>query len=175
MKFLKYTLIVIAILVAGFFSLGIIKSEITYNCEITVDKPLAESWAVSQDDSKLSEWLEGFQKYEDISGTPGTVGAVSDVYFDNNGEVMSIRETITEIIPNESVSMLFEMDFMNMDYTLSMINVDGQTKINSSSVVKGNGMFAKSFIALMGGTFSAQEDNNLNNLKQTIEENTKEY
>lgn len=175
MKFLKYTLIVLAVLVAAFFSLGIIKPEVTYNCEITVNKSLTESWAVSQDDTKLNEWLEGFQKYENISGTPGTVGAVSDVYFDNNGEVMSIRETITEIIPDKSVSMLFEMDFMNMDYTLNMVNVDGQTKISSSSVVKGNGMVAKSFIALMGGTFSAQEDNNLNNLKKAIEKNTKEY
>jgi len=175
MKFLKYTLIVIALLVAGFFLLGMVKSELTYDCEIIIDKPLAESWAVSQDDTKLKDWLEGFQKNEHISGTPGTVGAVSDIYFIQDGEEMSIRETIKEINPNKSISMLFEMDFMNIDYTMTMVNVDGNTKISSNSVVTGNGMFAKSFIALIGSTFSAQEDNNLNNLKQVIEKNSDSY
>ena len=175
MKFLKYTLIVIAFLIAGFFLLGVVKSEITYNSEVTVDKPLAESWAVGQDKEKIKDWLEGFQKMEVISGTPGTVGAVTDIYFNTDGEEMIIRETIKEIVPNEAISMFFEMDFMNMDYTMTMVNVDGKTKISSNTVVVGNGMFAKSFIALLGGSFSGQEDNSLSNLKRVIEDNTKDY
>lgn len=175
MKFLKYTVIVIVVLIAGFFLLGIVKSEIAYDCEITANKPLAESWAVGQDKEKIKDWLEDFQKMEVISGTPGTVGAVTDIYFNTDGEEMTIRETITEIVPNKSINMLFEMDFMNMDYTMTMENMDGKTKISSSTVVNGNGMFAKSFIALMGGSFSSQEDKSLNNLKQVIEDNTKSY
>jgi hypothetical protein len=175
MKFLKYTLIVIALLITIFFLFGLVKPDLTYNCEIIINKPLAESWAVSQDDTKLKDWLEGFQKIEHVSGVPGSVGGVSDVYFIENGQEMSIRETIKEIIPNESISMLFETDFMDMDYTLTMEDVDGKTKISSNTLVTGNGMVAKSFIALIGGTFSAQEDNNLNNLKQTIENNSDSY
>ena len=175
MKLLKYTAIVIAVLIAGFFLLGIVKSEIAYDCEITANKPLAESWAVGQDKEKIKDWLEGFQKMEVISGTPGTVGAVTDIYFNTDGQEMTIRETITEIVPDESISMLFEMDFMNMNYTMTMKNVDGKTKISSSTAVFGNGMISKSFIALMGGSFSDQEDVSLNNLKRVIEDNTKDY
>lgn len=175
MKYLKYILGLIAILVIGFFLMGIIKPELSYDCEIIVDKPAAESWALVQDEERMSEWLPGFQKIEHLSGTPGTVGAVSLVYFDNDGQQMSIRETITEIVPDKSISMTFEDDFMNMDYKMSLTSIDGKTKINSSTTAVGNGTISKSIMALMGGSIKAQEDTNLVNLKKVIEQNTKDY
>lgn len=62
MKYLKYAIGIIAILVIGFLILGLIKPKVTYECEIIVEKPLTETWAVLQDQEKLSEWLPGFQK-----------------------------------------------------------------------------------------------------------------
>lgn len=171
MKILKYILGIIVLLVLIFLAIGFITSEITYDSEIVVDKPLAESWAVSQDEEKLADWLEGIQKIEHVSGTPNTVGAVSDIYFEDDGQEMVIRETITEIVPNESVSMKFTSDFMDMDYTLKMASLQGQTKITSHTTAKGNGMFSRALMALMSGTFKAQEETNLANLKRTIEEN----
>lgn len=175
MKYLKYILGILAVLIIGFFLLGMIKSEISYDCEIQANKPLSESWAVAQDEEKMTEWLEGFQKVEHVSGTPGTVGAVSNVYFIADGTEMMIKETITEIVPNESMSMLFESDFMTMDYQLRMASIDGKTKISSTTVTKGNGMFSKSLMALMGSSIKAQEETNLVRLKATIENNTKNY
>ena len=175
MKILKYILGIIALLVLIFILIGVFASEIAYDCEITVEKPLAEAWAVSQDEEKLADWLDGFQKIEHVSGTPGAVGAVSDVYFITNDQEMVIREKIIDIVKDESVSMFFESDFMNMDYKLSMSSIDGKTKISSNTSAKGNGMFAKSLMALMGGSIKAQEDTNLANLKKTIEANTKDY
>ncbi|WP_298902211.1 SRPBCC family protein [uncultured Psychroserpens sp.] len=171
MKYLKYILGILAILVIGFFLLGLVKSEVTYECEVIADKPLAESWAVSQDDKNMAKWLMGFQKTEHISGTPGTVGAVSDIYFISDGQEMTIRETITEIVPNESISMLFTSDFMDMDYNLTMTSVDGKTKIKSNTTCRGNGIISKSMVALMGSSMKTQEETNLSNLKKTIEDN----
>lgn len=175
MKYLKYTLVAIMAIVVLFLSVGLVKPQITYESETMVGKPVAESWAVIQDEEKLPDWLMGFQRIEHVSGTPGTVGAVSDVYFDNNGQTMSIRETITELVRDEFIAMTYESDFMDMDYRMTMTPVDGQTKISSSTVVKGNGMFTRSMMAFMGSSFTEQEETNLANLKRTIEENTKEY
>ncbi len=175
MKYLKYILGILTVLVIGFFLLGVIKSELSYECEVMVDKSLAESWSVSQDEEKMSDWLEGFQKIEQVSGSPNTVGAVADIYFVTDGQEMTIRETITEIVPNESVSMLFTSDFMDMDYKLTMESIDGKTKINSSTTCKGNGMVSKSLIALMGNSMETQEKTNLSSLKKTIEQNSKNY
>lgn len=175
MKYLKYILGILAILIIGFFILGIIKPELSYDSEIIVDKPLAESWAVSQDENKMSDWLEGLQKIEHVSGTLGTVGAISDVYFITDGQEMVIREKITDIIPHESISMTFTSDFMNMDYKLSMKSIDGKTKISSNTTAIGNGMISKSLIVLMGSSIENQEITNLTRLKKTIEGNSKNY
>lgn len=175
MKYLKYILGIIIILAIAFFSLGIIKPKISYDAEILVDKPKAETWAVIQDEDKLSEWLPGFQKIEHVSGTPGTVGAVSNVYFINNGQNMSIKETITDFLPNESISMSFVSDFMNMDYKLALTSDNGKTKIKTNTITMGNGMISKSIMALMGRTIKEQEETNLSNLKKAIEQNTKNY
>lgn len=175
MKFLKYTLVIILLLVVGFFALGMINSELTYECEVMVDKSSEESWALIQDEEKMSEWLAGFQKVEHVSGIPGTVGAVSLVHFDNEGQQMSIKETITEIIPNSSISMTFEDEFMNMDYQLSISEMDGKTKILTLTKAVGNGMVSKSLMAMMGSFIQGQEETNLANLKKAIENNTKNY
>ena len=175
MKYLKYLLAIIAILIIGFLLIGIIKPKVSYECEIDVEKPLAESWAVIQDEEKLSEWLPGFIKIEPVSGTPGKVGAVSNVYFDTDGQEMKIQETITDIQAHESISMTYTSDFMNMDYKMKMDSINGSTKISSWTTTVGNGMFSKSIMALMGGSIKAQEETNLINLKKTIEQNKKKY
>lgn len=175
MKYLKYAIGGLAILFVIFLLLGVFKPTVEYDSEIIVDKPLAESWAVTQDEEKLSEWLSEFQRTEPVSGTPGTVGAVLDVYFGEEGQEMKIRETITEIIPNQSISMTYESDFMNMDYQMTMTPINGKTKINSTTTASGNGIFSKSMMAMMAGSIKKQEDTNLVNLKKTIEANSKDY
>ena len=175
MKILKYIAIIIAVLIVGFLLLGLLKPEVSYDSEIVVNKPLAEAWAVTQDEAKMAEWLPGFQKVERVSGTPGTVGAVSDVYFVTDGEEMVIRETITKIVPNETIEMTFTSDFMDMDYKLNMEPMDGKTKITSNTTTVGNGILAKSMMALAGSSIKAQEETNLENLKKAIEQNTKDY
>ncbi len=175
MKYLKYIIGIIVLLIIVFLLAGLIKPNVSYESEIMVEKPIAESWAVVQDEEKLSEWLPGLQKIELVSGTPGTVGAVSNVYFDVDGQKMMIKETITDLVPNESISMTYESDFMNMDYKMTVTSDNGKTKISSSTMAKGNGMFSKSMMAFMGGSLKAQEETNLDNLKKTIEQNTKNY
>lgn len=175
MKIIKYLLGGIALIIVVFLALGFLKPEISYDCEVWVEKPMKEAWAVTQDKTKLKDWLEGFQKVEHISGTPGTIGAVSNVYFNTDGQQMVIEETITGFVPNKSISMSFGSDFMNMDYQLSMSRQEGKTKISSSTIAVGNGMFSKSIMVLLSTSIRAEEEKNLSNLKRVIEENSYNY
>lgn len=175
-KFIKYFVVLLLVLAVGFIVIGYLTPKITYNSEITVTKPVNEAWAVMNDVEKLPEWLTGFKKFEHVSGTKGQVGAVSNVYFDNNGETMIIKETITKIIPNKSISMLYESDFMDMNYTITFNTLpNNQTKISSSTIAEGNGMISKSIMAIISSTLETQEETNLTKLKTTIENNTKSY
>lgn len=175
MKYIKYIVGIMVLLVLIYILIGVIKPTLDYENEIIVDKPVAEAWAVTQDEEKMSEWLTGYQKIEHISGTPGTVGAVSDMHFVENGKNTVIRETITEIVPEKSISMTFENDFMDMDYTMTIAPENGNSKINSYTTVEGNGIFAKPMTTIFAGSFKNQEQTNLSKLKSTIENNTKNY
>lgn len=175
MKFLKYLLILFLLLIIFFFGKGLLTPEISYENEITVNKPIEEAWAVMSDEATLPDWIEGFKKTEHVSGTPNTVGAVSKVYIDEGGKEMTMEETITALKPNEHMAMTFTMDFMNMDYDLYMKEIDGKTYIKTKSKTTGNGMVAKSIISFMPKAMKTQEDKNLNKLKVLIENNTKDY
>jgi len=155
--------------------MGLYTTSVLYECEVTVDKPAKEAWAVMQDESKVSEWISGYQKTEHLSGTPGTKGAVSNVYVVDQGQETVMKETITAIIPNKLMSMSFAMDFMDMNYEMRLQEKGNSTIIKTKSNTFGNGIFAKSILAFMPKSMKAQEEKNLNNLKRIIEENTKDY
>lgn len=175
MKYLKYLLYAIGVLALIFFGMGILKPSISYESEVSFNKPIEEAWAVMSDETRITEWLKEIKRIEPKSGTPHTVGAVSEIYVDQNGEEMMMEETITALKTNEQIAMTFTMDFMSMDYEMILSERAGKTHILTKSKTVGNGIFAKSLLAFMSGSMKEQEDINLNNLKKVIEENTKNY
>lgn len=175
MKYLKYLLYAVLALVVIFLGKGLLTPSISYDCEVTVNKPAAEAWAVMSDESRLTEWLEGYKKGELVSGEKNTVGAVSNIYVEENGEEMVMQETITALEPNQRMTMTFTMDFMNMDYEIAIEEKDGMTTIRTKSLVTGNGLMNKSIVSFFPAMMKEQEEKNLSNLKQLIEGNTINY
>ena len=179
MKFLKYLLyiviVLVIVLVIVFFTKGFLTPSISYENEIAVNKPAKEAWAVMNDESNLPKWIKGIKKIELISGTENTVGAVSKIYIEEDGQEMVMEETVTAVKPNEHLAMTFTMDFMDMDYDIFFKEEGEKTIINSKSTTSGNGIIAKSMVSFMKGAMKEQEDVNLNNLKELIEANTKNY
>mgnify|MGYP001582062936 CR=1 FL=1 len=176
MKFIKYLLIFLVVAAVIFFGSGILRPQQNYSSEITVDKPLKEAWAVMQDENKTTQWLKSITDVKHISGENGTVGAVTEYIFNENGQESKVLETITSVNPYEQVKMDFDMkDVMTMDFTIDFSEVDGKTTIRSSTIAKGTGLFMQSMFSFMGGSMQAQEDENMGNLKTLIEANTTDY
>lgn len=176
MKFVKYFLGFIGILVLVFVAIGFISPSISYESEIEVNKPVKEAWAVMNDESKISQWLKGLTKAELVSGEKGTVGAVTKFTFKQDGNESIITETIKSIEENKHVSMTFVIkDVMNMDYRLDFTEKDGKTYIKSSTINNGEGFIMRSMVPLMKSAMQKQEDENIANLKAVIESNTTNY
>ncbi|MBT8327935.1 MAG: SRPBCC family protein [Bacteroidia bacterium] len=176
MKFIKYLLIFLVVVALIFVGSGLLRPEQSYSSEITVNKPLKEAWAVMQDENKTTQWLKSITDVKHISGEKGTVGAVTEYTFNENGQESKVQETITSITPYEQVKMDFDMtDVMTMDFTIDFNEKDGKTTIKSSTIAKGSGIFMQSMLSFMGSSMQAQEDENMNNLKTLIEENTTDY
>ncbi len=175
MKFLKYLLAALLLLTILFFAKGLITPSISYENEVTVNKPAQEAWNVMSDEENLPKWIKGFKSTTLVSGTANTVGAVSNIVIEEGGKEMIMQETINKVKPNELLDMTFSMDFMDMDYLITFTEKDGKTTIKSTSTTKGNGLFAKSIVSFLTSTMKTQEDVNLAKLKQLIDENTKSY
>jgi uncharacterized protein YndB with AHSA1/START domain len=175
MKFLKYLFYIILGLVIIFIGRVLLTPSVSYENEILVDKSVKESWAVMSDELTMPKWIKGFQRSELVSGTKNTVGAVSKVYIEENGQEMVMQETINAIEANKHLAMTFSMDFMNMDYEINFEEQDGQTLIKTKSKTVGNGIISKSIVSFMGNSMKRQEDQNLIKLKTAIEESTKDY
>lgn len=169
MKILKYLLIILALLSAVFFGNGLITSEIYYESSVVVNAPVTTSWDVMSDSDRISEWLTSIDRIEVQHGGENQVGTISHIYVVENGEEMMMEETITAVTPYELMAMTFTMDFMDMDYEMTMKEVDGQTHIHTKTTTKGNGLFAKSILSFMISAMEAQEVENLGKLKSVIE------
>ena len=180
MKFLKYAFFVILGLIVIFFAIGLLCPTIEYGTEITVDKPIKEAWAVSQDDSKYDQWLEGFKSIELIEGEEYEVGSKYKVVV-NPGEGQpdfEMIETILDVKEFEHIEMHFDSDMMDFNQKIILSENDGKTTIKTESSVSPKGMFLKSMFCLsemLGGAFTKQEAKNYEGLKRVIEENTTDY
>ena len=180
MKILKYILYSIAGLVILFFAIGFIKPTVNYGHEITVNKPLKEAWAVSQDESKFGQWLDGFKSIELISGEEGAVGSKYKVVV-NPGDGQSDFEMIETVVSKKEfdhVELHFDSDVMDFDQTIFYSETDNKTSIKTESTVSGKSIMMRPVFALMEmflGAFQAQEEKNIEALKNVIEENTTDY
>ena len=180
MKILKYILYGIILLVLLFLSFGLFNPSVSYGHEIKVDKPLNETWAVTQDETKYPEWLEGFQSMELISGERMEEGSQYKIIV-NPGEGQpdfEMIETLKAIKEFEFVDMHFVSDFMDFEQKMFFSEVDGKTSVRSDSKVIGKNIFTKSMFSIMetfGGSFQKQEAKNMEALKKVIEKNTTDY
>ena len=159
-----------------FIAKGFLTPTISYNNEIVFDKSVEEAWAVMNDESKISLWLEGIINIEHVSGKRGEVGGVTKYTFDEEGEKSIVVETIKSISLNEHIAIDFVMGgVMNMDYRVDLSEQDGSTQIKSSTITNGSGFFMRSMLSFMKDAIQNQEDENMSKLKNLIEENTTNY
>ena len=180
MKILKYILFVIVGLAIIFFAIGFIKPSVNYGHEITVNKSLKEAWAVSQDESKYGQWLDGFKSIELISGEAGAIGSKYKVVVNpEEGQPdFEMIETVVSKKEFDHVELHFDSDMMDFDQTITYSETDGKASIKTESKVSGKGIVMRSMFALMelfSGAFQAQEEKNIEALKKLIEENDTDY
>lgn len=180
MKFLKYLIYLLVALVLIFLAVGWMNPSVSYGHEVVADKPVIEAWAVSQDESKYSQWLDGFESIELLSGEHGKIGAKYKVVVDpGDGQAkFEMIETVVSIEEFDHVTMNFDSDFMDFEQTMTFEEADGKTSVKTDSKVMAKNIITRSMFAVMemfGGSFKKQEAKNIEALKKLIEENTTDY
>jgi hypothetical protein len=180
MKFLKYLLYILLGLIIIFFATGFIVPKVNYGHKISVNKSVKEAWAVTQDESKYDQWLEGFKSMELISGEYGAVGSKYKIIVNpgEGQEDFEMIETVVSIKEFEEIYSQYDSDMMDFEQTMLFDEADGISTVETKSTVMAKSAMMRSMFALMeilGGAFQSQEEKNIEALKKLIEENTTDY
>jgi uncharacterized membrane protein len=73
-----------------------------YTCEIEINQPIDKVVALFDNPENMGKWMEGLQRFEHLSGTPGQPGAKSKLYFKMGKRDLEMIETIVKRdLPNE--------------------------------------------------------------------------
>lgn len=141
-----------------------------YTVSNTINKPLEEVIAHFRDPDCLPKWMEGLQKIEPVSGTPGQVGAKSELHFLHKGKEMILQETILEEnLPDQiKFSYVSPMGYNEVEMQFERLS-DNSVKQYNTSYFELKGMM-KIMGPLMKGMFKKQSKKYLDAFKQYVEQ-----
>ncbi len=124
-----------------------------------------------QDPNGVKQWMEGLDRMEHISGTPGQQGAVTDFYFEYKGKIMKIEETILEQNLPDQIKFSYKSPRGTNEVEVIFSDLeDGRTQQLSNNYFPAKGLGAL-FMPLMKGMFKKQSLKYLDAFKAYVEQN----
>jgi uncharacterized membrane protein len=141
---------------------------------VVINKPVNEVWEFFKNPDNLILWLSGFQKFEHVSGIPGTVGAKAKHLFIERGKELILDGELTEVIDEKRIIGILDSSMMLNTVTNSFNDIgNDQTEISISSDTQFKGFLWKQIGPLMKGEFKKRQEKDLQTLKQVLENGTK--
>ena len=138
--------------------------------KVIINKPIKEVWEFFKDPDNLVLWLSGFQRFEHISGTPGTVGAKAKHHFLEKGKELILDGELTEVIPEKRITGILDSSMMLNTVTNRFKELEGQqTELSISSDTQLKGFLWKQIGPLMKGEFKKRQERDLQTLKHILE------
>ena len=138
--------------------------------KVIINKPVKDVWEFFKDPDNLVLWLSGFQRFEHVSGTPGTVGAKAKHHFLEKGKELILDGELTEVISEKKITGTLDSSMMLNTVTNSFNELESnQTELSISSDTQFKGFLWKQLGPLMKGEFKKRQERDLQTLKHILE------
>jgi hypothetical protein len=140
-----------------------------YTSEIEIDKPIGKVIELFDNPNNLSEWMDGLQSFEPLSGIPGQPGAKSRLRFKMGKREIEMIETITvRNLPEEFTGTYEAKGVFNIVKNYFRPIDENKTKYVTEQEFEFKG-FMKIIGAVMPGAFKKQTKKTLVDFKNFVE------
>lgn len=169
MKTVKVIVIFLVIVSVVFFGTGLVIKDSSYSIEITVDKPLKETFAKFNDMSTIKEWIPEYTSVETISQKPEVTGSIYNIIVDNQGQKVTIEEKILAYIENEKVTLFFNREGVIETDDYAFKSDGSKTTITLNSNYQAKSYILGCVLPYFKGTFKGVDQKYLENFKAFAE------
>ncbi len=157
------------LLVALFFSMGLIYPVVSYTAEINVNKPIEATFRKFNDPGTLKQWIPEMKSLEILDIKPGMVGTKMKMTIENAGKSMEIFEEVTAYEENKLLGMTMTSGPMTKKDSIEFISSGEQTLIRGNYTCTGSNLFYRSLFSLFRGQFKSVDEKYLQNFKAFVE------
>ncbi len=137
--------------------------------ELVINRSREEVWRVFDNPDNMKKWQPTLKKFEPQSGTPGQVGAVSKLSYEENGREIVLIETITSRNEPEEFSGTYQNPMALNAIKNRFVKLDeNRTKwiIECEFIFSG---FWKLLSPLMKGMIKKRTEKDINQFKKLAE------
>ncbi|MFT5822203.1 MAG: putative membrane protein [Crocinitomix sp.] len=128
-----------------------------YTCTVTINAPIDYVVKLWEDESNFSDWQDGFESIELLSGNHNTKGAKSKIILDGDRRIELIETIISNNLPEEKVALYAHIHMVNTQTSRFKKLGDNLTEYTSEVVyTQFNGFMIKLMAKLFPSKFKAQ-------------------
>lgn len=139
-----------------------------FRVRVEVERPVGVAWHVFADESRMEDWLGGFQSLETIAGEPGEPGSRHRLTFVEDGQEIVFEEKVLSRVDYEEFSFRMTHPMMTGEYNIVFEGIDDRSAIVVDGKVTGEGFF-RPIMPMMRASMVERVTADYERLKRLIE------
>tara|TARA_B100000780_G_scaffold104537_1_gene73122 strand:- start:866 stop:1378 length:513 start_codon:yes stop_codon:yes gene_type:complete len=169
MKTVKIIIIFLIILTLLFFGTGLVIKDSSYTSQITIHKPIEETFTMFTDIATLTLWNPEYSAVEVVDQKPGITGSRYDIKVLHNNQTIIIKEKVLAYVKNEKITLFIDRDGVveRDDYTFTSDR--SHTVINLNSSYQAKSYILGCVLPYFKSKFKKIDEVSLNNFKNFAE------
>jgi len=165
MRILKFLLKLVAILLVVFLLSGLIFPKIKYTTTQQVNLPIAETFDLYTDATKMKHWYTGLQSIRTEEQKPGVVGNKYKMVTEIQGEFIQLKRIVTKYKKPQQINFSTQSIEMIKEEAIIFQEVNGQTLITNKASTAGKSYFLKCLYASFFYFIKAEDQTILDSFK----------
>lgn len=168
-KTLKAGITGLIILILAAILPGLIRPTISWEQELSVDRPVKTVYFAFINPLKMNEWIKGFKKVEALGGFSMGAGSKYIVTFERNNKIRKVIEEVTVFKWREELGLAFYFKPATIETHLYFKTVQHSTTVTIHTTIAGKGPFYKTALLFVQKSIINEMRENVLNLENMLE------